>query len=124
MTMQDEPCNATCAARNICCPECVRTDGQHMADVAAASLATLIGLRESLDHLGHQLAMLADWADDHGLACLDRLDAAANAANCLLCGCLPEAIRDLASGLPIRGLDWNETASRHPGGRTPTREPK
>lgn len=50
----------------------------------------------------------ADWADEHDLA--DRgefLDDIADTVGRLRC-CVPEAVRDIAATLPVRGIDYGE----------------
>jgi hypothetical protein len=89
-----------------------RTAEQHMADVAAATLARLHHLHGELGHLKTQLEALAYWADEHhpdtrhGLL----LDHTAAVIGCLGC-CVTEAVRDVASTLPIRGLDYGDDAA-------------
>ena len=82
---------------------------EHMADIAAATLARLQELHGELVHLEDQLDMLADWAvEQHQLA--DRGEFLTNIAVSIskLGCCVPEAVRDIASTLPVRGLDYGE----------------
>jgi hypothetical protein len=85
-----------------------RTPQQHMSDVAAATLARLHNLGEELEHLETQIGLLADWATEHDLA--DRgefLTDIAETLNRFGC-CVPEAVRDIAATLPVRGIDYGE----------------
>jgi hypothetical protein len=94
-----------------------RIDEQHMADVAAAALANLTELHDSLTSLRVQLQFLSDWATNHhpDIHHKDRPDmlhheflgAVAHMVGALTYhGCVPEMVRDIAETLPIRGLDY------------------
>ncbi len=86
-----------------------RTPEQHMADVASATLARLAKLQREHHFLRQQLMLLSGWAAEHQ-AHLDHelLQGIARAISTFDC-CVPEAVRDIAATLPIRGLDYGET---------------
>lgn len=83
--------------------EDTRTDEQRAADVAADILASLGELYRELGDLAEEIEYLNGWAGEHEL-----LDNAITALMALRCDCLYEAVRDVASTLPIRGLDYGE----------------
>jgi hypothetical protein len=85
----------------------IRTPEQHMADVAAYTLARLAGIDEDMDYLTDQLADLADWAadDEPHLRHHPFLDDVANRLDTLRFD-VPDAVRDIAATLPVRGVDY------------------
>jgi hypothetical protein len=100
-----------------------RTDEQHMADVAAATLANLTELHDSLSSLRVQLQFLSNWATEHqpDMRHKDRPDmlhhqflaVAAYLVGALTYhGCVPDMVRDIAATLPIRGLDYGDEINR------------
>ncbi|QIS19217.1 hypothetical protein [Nocardia terpenica] len=84
-----------------------RTPAQHKADVAACTLDRLQRIAPELELLIWQLGMLGDYADEHpelGIngAFLRRMGGHV----WMLAHLVPEVVRDIASRLPIRGLDF------------------
>ncbi|MEG8183927.1 hypothetical protein GZH49_36260 [Nocardia terpenica] len=84
-----------------------RTPAQHKADVAACTLERLGRLAPELESLTGQLKMLGHYADEHpelGIngAFLRRMGGQV----WMLSHLVPEVVRDIASQLPIRGLDF------------------
>lgn len=89
-----------------------RTDEQHMADVASHTLERLARLDDEISSLARQLEMLADWDRQRShLAADEFLDDVAQTVRQLAC-CVPEAVRDIAATLPIRGLDYGDGGAR------------
>lgn len=89
-----------------------RTDEQHLADVAAHTLRRLAWMYDDFEHLHSQLCQLADYAaDNHPDLQHEFLIESAMVAKRFTC-CVPEVVRDLASRLPIRGLDFNDRPCR------------
>jgi hypothetical protein len=93
-----------------------RTDEQVAADIAATTLARLARIDEEHHQLSHQLADLADRADDldpdgddeslrwAGMFLPDV--AASLRLNYLLFKTAAECVRDIAAKLPVRGIDY------------------
>lgn len=82
---------------------------EDMADVAAATLARLVELRDELGHLADQMGMLSYWAHENHLApAAEHCMLLEHAARRLLCECAAESVRDIAQTLPLR-LDGHET---------------
>lgn len=85
-----------------------RTDEQHRADVAAHTLRRLAWMCDDFGHLYSQLLMLADYAAEHHPDLQHEfLTDSAMAAKKFTC-CVPEVVRDVASRLPLRGLDFGD----------------
>jgi hypothetical protein len=83
-----------------------RTPEQHAADIAAATLERLAKLGNEFATLETQLQALYVWADGRQQDGPGRfLEDIADAVGKLTC-CVPEAVRDIAATLPIRGLDY------------------
>jgi predicted metal-dependent HD superfamily phosphohydrolase len=82
----------------------LRTPEQHTADIATATLARLQTIRTDLLLLRTQMHVLAAWAEDNGHD-PTTFDNAAQAAAHLAAGA-PAAVRDMASRLPLRGLEF------------------
>ena len=89
-----------------------RTEEQHMADVANTTLGRLAKIRSELHSVSHQLNMLSYWAgrmdDDDELLASDRAELLALAAeNAMdLATIIPGMVRDIASTLPMRGVEY------------------
>ena len=96
------------------CPNCgtnydddYRTDEQIAADIAATTLARLAHIDEEHHQLHHQLADLAEWADDDRGVDIFLHDVAASLRlNRDLFETTAEAVRDIAAKLPVRGIDY------------------
>jgi hypothetical protein len=85
-----------------------RTPEQWMADVAATTLGRLGRMYDDLQALSGQLNRLAEYAAEHHPDLQHEfLAESAVAARRMTC-CVPEFVRDIASRLPIRGLDFDE----------------
>lgn len=83
-----------------------RTDEQRLADVAAHTLRRLGWMYDDFEHLHSQLRQLANHAaDNHPDLQHEFLTDMAMAAKKFTC-CVPEVVRDVASRLPLRGLDF------------------
>jgi hypothetical protein len=94
-----------------------RTPAQHMADVAATTLARLARLHDELEHLGGQLSMLADWTAEHQPSLPHEwLGDVADTVDELGC-CVPELVRDIAATLPTRHRHLLEADGRRVDGR-------
>jgi hypothetical protein len=91
-----------------------RTPEQHMADIAACTLNRLARLRGELDSLQGQLERLVDYGIEHDLFDSARIPVllgdTIESLTALGC-CVPTAVRDIASVLPIRGLEYGETVT-------------
>jgi hypothetical protein len=87
-----------------------RTSKQHMADVAAATLATLTRLMDDAQTLASQLEILGGCLreEDPGAMIPDPL-LAAHATPWVLTNA-QEAVRDIAATLPIRGIEYGADA--------------
>jgi hypothetical protein len=84
-----------------------RTPEQHMADVANTALERLGTLNFDLRCLTRHLGMLSEWAADHSdphAAAL--LGYSARFAIVTLTCNVPEAVRDIAMTLPVRGTEY------------------
>ncbi len=84
------------------------TPEQRLGDTAADALARLERLRSEFFHTGAALALLARHSGDAALA------DGAEAARLLAGRELVERVRDVASVLPLRGLEYgDEVRDRH-----------
>jgi hypothetical protein len=81
-----------------------RSPEQHMADVAAATLETISRLLPDARTLRAQLEILAGCARDLDRPLPDRLMLACAAG--MIFEDTAEAVRDIASTLPLRGIDY------------------
>jgi len=83
-----------------------RTREEHTADIAAHTLTRLDRMRDEFEKLAHQLRHLGRYAEQHHPD-LDHefMLMMAGAAQTFSC-CLPESVRDVASRLPLRGLEF------------------
>jgi hypothetical protein len=89
-----------------------RTPEQHMSDIAAHTLRRLGWMYQDLEALHSQLRLLADYAAEHQPDLGHEFLTNSAVAACKFTCCVPEVVRDIASRLPIRGLDWGEEISR------------
>jgi hypothetical protein len=88
-----------------------RTDEQHAADIAATTLTRLSTIYEELGHLSVQLDDLSDWTsdaqdDEPAAALLHDMSASLNLTCFLLHQVVSDCVRDIATKLPVRGIDY------------------
>lgn len=79
-----------------------RTPAEHMADVAAATLARHGRLRNELEYLSHQLKMLGDYIHDTDMDLAHQLMEVAAGADAVGCQCVRDMVETVAAGLPDR----------------------
>ncbi len=84
-----------------------RTNEQRLADIAAHTLRRLSWMYDDFEHLHSQLLQLGDYAaNNHPDLQHEFLTDMAMVAKKFTC-CAPEVVRDIASRLPLRGLDFD-----------------
>ena len=83
-----------------------RTPDQHMSDVASSALRQLARWSDELNGLRRQFCLLSEHFGDRDDDQAHRLTTVAHAAAALSSEDTKELLRDVASTLPVRGIDF------------------